>query len=180
MDAMKPDYSKYTYFELLDALKNIDSEKHPQRAEQIRSGLKIELVNLNEKINELGLRFPSLGIPSDDFIKEERPKTFWGKLKTAFSFSDKPIKIYGDIEASISENASGKYHLTTVAAYLTEEDGVLNLVLRGEQYGGIDPDNLNVSRIKICASNIGRLKELIMQVEADIQIQDLTSGRKSK
>ena len=178
---MNPDYSKYTYFELLDSLKNIDSDKHPERAERIRSELKHELVNINKEFKALGLRFPSLGIPSDDFlIEEEQPKTLWERMKNAFSFADKPIKVYGDIDASISENSNGKYHLTTVAAYLTEEEGMLNLVLRGEQYGGIDPDALNVARIKICASNIGRLKELIEQVEADIRSRDLTISKKSK
>ncbi len=174
---MEPDYSKYTYFELLDVLENVDSEKYPERVDRLRKELKVELVNINESIQKLGLRMPLIGIPSDDFLKEEeQPKTFLQKLTSVFDDSEKPVKTYGNIDASISGKEAGKYHYEGVSAYMVEEDGALNLVLRGEYFHVIS-DTLEVARIKVNASNISRLMCLLEKSEADIKSKNLTSGR---
>jgi hypothetical protein len=169
---MTPDFSKYTYFELLDALNSIDREKHPERVKEINE----ELINIVEKMENVGFRLPFHGIPAVEFIKEELPKGLWHKIKSVFNFSDKPLKVYGNIDASISEGESGRYNLTSVAAYMIEDKGFLNLVLRGQFYDN-SREVHEEARIKINASNIARLKEMLTLAEADIKAKNLTSGR---
>jgi len=165
---MKPDYSKYTYFELLDSLESIDREAFPERIEEINN----ELINVVEKMKALGFRLPFFGIPSDGFLKDEKqPTNLWDKLKSAFSSSDKPIKIYGNFDASISGDDRGNYYLTAVAAYMIEEKGSLNLVLRG-QYEDSENEFEEVSRIKLNASNITRLRHLLEVAEEDIKLKN--------
>jgi len=59
---------------------------------------------------------------------------------------------------------------------MIEEKGFLNLVLRGQFYSNGREDH-EEARIKINASNITRLKELLILVEADIKAKNLTGGR---
>lgn len=169
---MKPDYTKYTYLELLDALNCIDRKLYPERVKDIND----ELVNIVEKMKNVGFRFPFHGIPSQGFLDGgERPKNLWQKIKSIFNFSDKPIKVYGNIDASISEGANGSFSLTSVAAYMIEDKGFLSLILRGEFHHN-DRETHEVARIKIDASNITRLKKLLEIAEADIQSCNLTTG----
>ena len=166
---MTPDYSKYTYFELLDTLNSIDREEHPERVKEINE----ELINIVEKMENVGFRLPFQGIPSAEFIKEEPPKGLWHKIKSVFTFSDKPLKAYGNIDASISEGESGRYNLTSVAAYMIEEKGFLYLVLRGQFYDN-NYELHEEARIKINASNVTRLKDILTLAEADIKTKNLT------
>jgi hypothetical protein len=163
---MIPDFSKYTYFELLDSLKSIDRVAYPERVELIEKEL--ELVRH---------KFPFLGIPTEGFLLDENPKSFWEKIKDAFS-GDKPVKVYGNIDAYVSEDPTGKFHASSVAAYLVEDYGNLNLVLRGSYQDSVYVDGGSGEvRLKINASSMKRLKEVIEQVESDINKKDLTSGR---
>lgn len=163
---MNPDFSKYTYFELLDALRSIDSEKYPEKVKEIND----ELVNVVEKMKEVGFRFPFYGIPSEGFLGGgEHRKSFWNKLKSALGFStDNPIKNYGNIDASISGADHGSYNFTSVAAYMVEDKGNLSLVLRGQFYN-TSSEAHEVARIKIDGSNISRLKDLLEVVQTDIE-----------
>ena len=169
---MKPDFSKYTYFELIDALNNIDGEEYPERVKEINE----ELSNIVEKMKNVGFRLPFHGIPSAGFLRDKPKRGLWHKLKSVFSSSDKPVKFYGNVDAGISEGEKGSYYLTSVAAYMIEEKGFLNLVLRGQYYNNSGEVH-EEARIKINASNITRLKELLMVAEADIKERNLTSGR---
>ncbi len=163
---MTPDFSKYTYFELLDSLENVDRLSYPERAEVIEKEL--------ERISH---RLPFLGIPTDDFQVDEKPKSFWAKIKDMFS-GDKPVKIYGNIDAYVTEGPTGNFHASSVAAYLVEDYGKLNLVFRGSYQDSTNVDRGGGEvRLKINASSLERLKAIIEQVESDINRKDLTSGR---
>ncbi len=154
---------------VLDCLNTIDRESYPERVEDIKK----ELENIVEKMDQLGLIFPFYGIPSDGFLEQKKgPKSLWEKVKSAFSCTDKPIKIYGNVDASISGGVMSNYSFSSVSAYLIEEGGMLKFVLRGES-SDRNNDYIDVARIKVDASNVGRLRDLLERVEADIKSNNL-------
>jgi len=158
---MKPDFTKYTYFELIDALKNIDRNLYPESVEIIE-----------KEIDMLRHRFPFLGTPGNEFKKDVKTKSLWDKFLTAFA-EDDPVKEYGGIDAYVSAYPSGKLHASSVSAYMIEENGLLYLVLRG-YYG--EGESHEAVRLKVNATGLKRLKEVIEQAEFDIRRKDLTSG----
>ena len=161
---MSPDFTKYTYFELLDALESIDRIAYPDRVKLIEQELEL-----------IRYKFPFLGIPTDGFRVNDETESIWKKMKEALC-EDKPLKIYGNIEAEVSENNAGKFHTSSVSAYMVEEYGSLNLVLRGQYQDTLNVDSGGgVARLKINASNLNRLKDLLEEVESDLIRKDLTS-----
>ena len=157
---MKPDFTQYTYFELLDALKNIDRETYPDRVDVIR-----------KELDSIKNRFPFLGAPSDGFHKEDDSKSFLDKVFSVFS-KDKPIKHYGGVDAYVSDFPAGKLHASSVSAYMIEDDEMLHFILRGYYQDG---DGSSEVRLKLNAAGLKRLKEVVEQAELDIRKSSLSN-----
>ena len=150
----KPDYKKYTYFQLLDSLDNIDQETYPERTEEIRS-----------EIHYLQSRFPVAKHPT---INTEIDETglLTKNIRKFFGINKKLVKTYGSIEAEISPSNTDIFQQQAVSAAFIIDEGEAKLQLSGD-YELMD--SYREVKIAIGRSGVTRLKQVLERFEQDVE-----------
>jgi hypothetical protein len=152
-----PDYKKYTYFELMDALDHIDIDLFPDRVKAIK-----------EEIYYLQSRFPPSATQMS--LLEEKSKAkegFFEKLFINwFSNGYRLVECFGSVQAEISSTSSDAYQEQCVSASMVEKDQQYKLKISGSD--SWSDSNQEVS-VLLGPNGVSRLRLVLDKFENAIE-----------
>ncbi|MCJ8270744.1 MAG: hypothetical protein MJK04_15240 [Psychrosphaera sp.] len=149
---MKPDFSQYTYFELMEALESVDRDAYPERVTEIRN-----------ELEHVAARFPYVKVPSDSIEKMGDHHGIWHKL-THFVTGEQTIKEYGNIEAYISRSGEISFSSHATTAALVDDRGHVKFVLHGHHN-----DQEIGMQIKMGPAGVKKLRDVLTHVIEDME-----------
>lgn len=161
----KPDYKKYTYFQLLDCLEQVDRELYPDRFQEILT-----------EIQYIQSRFPSVKYPKL-YSEEDKENPISSFFKKLLGVDNKKIKTYGSIEAALCSSICSN-HQNSIAVDLLLENHEAKLKIYGI-YDGVETQ----SEIGIIFSRDGvsRLLDMANKFQKDMaELENLSRDKQLK